>query len=112
MRFACALFLLTGCGFPDVKLVDSGTSDATVQDGSAPESGSDGGGMDAGPDVLASGCKGNMDCDKTCTGKVPMPCGCVAFLADSAPPACDSSCQATGCLNKTAVCNNGTCIIQ
>jgi len=111
MRFACALFLLTGCGFPDVKLVDAAASDGTIPDGSTTESGTDSG-MDAGPDVVAVGCKGNMDCAKTCTGKLPMACGCVAYLDGSAPPACDSSCEATGCLNKTAVCNNGTCIIQ
>src|SRR5438132_13108832 len=102
MRLGCALFLLTGCGFPDVRYSEAGT-DGTVLDTGASEAGTDGA-SDAEMDVVTTGCKTNMDCDKTCTGKFPQMCGCIAFLADSAPPACDSTCNATGCLNKTSVC--------
>jgi hypothetical protein len=91
MRHAWVI-LLASCGFPDVRYNEAGAD---------------------GVDVVSTGCKTNADCKPACLGIVPM-CGCVAYIADSAaPPMCDSTCIATGCLNKNAVCiDGGTCVIQ
>ncbi len=103
------LLVLSGCGFPDVKPGDASIPDATTD--VATDAGSGDAGMDS--PVTTSGCTSNSDCALGCTGVLPS-CGCATYLKDGGmKPSCDSTCMATGCANKTAVCTDaGACLIQ